>query len=141
MGSSSSETTPKSNSSASQCRGASASYAAVGSHSGVGSRLSGIESMEEVGRGEEEGEEEEEEEESPKELELEEEEMAMAGEGLGFCAIGFGRKKEFSVKKSRFRVKLNSEKMGDGSAVSRSTRSQLQRRCVFLGGYSVFNEH
>src|SRR6185312_15753138 len=132
--------TPKSNSSASQCRGASASYAAIGSHSGAGSRLSRIESMEEAERGEEEGEEEEEEE-SPKELEPEEEEMAMTGEGLGFCAIGFGRKKEFAVKKSRFGVKLNSEKMGDGSAVSRSTRSQLQRHCVFLGGYSVFNEH
>ena len=82
MGSSSSEATPKSNSSASQCRGASASCTAVGSHSGVGSRLSGMESMEEAGRGEEEGEEEEEE--SPKELESEEEEMAMAVEGLGF---------------------------------------------------------
>ena len=51
LGSSSSETIPKSNSSASQCRGASTSYAAVGSHSGVGSRLSGMESMEEAGRG------------------------------------------------------------------------------------------
>ena len=87
MGSSSSETVPKSNSSASQCRGASASYTAVGSHSGVGSRLSGMESTEEAGRGEEEGEEEEEEEESPKELEPEEEEMAMAGEGLGLSAL------------------------------------------------------
>ena len=96
--------------------------------------------MEEAEREEEEGGEEEEEE-SPKELEPEEEEMAMAGEGLVFCAIGFGRKKEFAVKKSRFWVKLNSEKMGDGSAVSRSTRNQLQRRCIFLGGYSVFNEH
>ena len=95
--------------------------------------------MEEAGRGEEEGEEEEEE--SPKELESEEEEMAMASEGLVFCAIGFGRKKEFAVKRSRFGVKLNSKKMGDGSAVSHSTRSQLQRRCVFLGGYSVINEH
>ena len=95
--------------------------------------------MEEAER-EEEEEGEEEEEESPKELEPEEEEMAMAGEGLGFCATGFGRK-EFAVKKSRFGVKLNSEKMGDGLAVSRSTRSQLQRRCVFLGGYSVINEH
>ena len=69
--------TPKSNSSASQCRGANASYAAVGSHSGVGSRLSGIESMEKAER-EEEEEGEEEEEESPKELEPEEEEIAMA---------------------------------------------------------------
>ena len=58
-----------------------------------------------------------------------------------FCATGFGRKKEFAVKKSRFRMRLNSEKMEDGSAVSRSTRNQLQRRCVFLGGCSVFNEH
>ena len=79
-----------------------------GCHSGVGSRLSGIESMEEAER-EEEGEEEEEEE-SPKELEPEEEEMAMAGEGLGFCATGFGRKKEFAVKKSRFGVRLNSKR-------------------------------
>ena len=96
--------------------------------------------MEEAER-EEEEEGEEEEEESPKELEPEEEEMAMAGEGLGFCATGFGRKKEFAVKKSRFGVRLNSEKMEDGSAVSHSTRSRLQRRCVFLGGCSVFNEH
>ena len=95
--------------------------------------------MEEAGRGEEEGEEEEEE--SPKELESEEEEIAIA-ERIGvFCATGFGRKKEFAVKKSRFGVRLNSEKMEDGSAVSRSTRSQLQRRCIFLGGCSVFNEH
>src|SRR6185503_15876557 len=47
-GSSSSEAVPKSNSSASQCRGASALYAVVGSYSGVGSRLSGIESREEA---------------------------------------------------------------------------------------------
>ena len=81
-----------------------------------------------------------EEEESPKELESEEEEIAIAG-GLGFSALlGFGRK-EFAVKKSRFGVRLNSEKMEDGSAVSHSTRSQLQRRCVFLGGCSVFNEY
>ena len=97
--------------------------------------------MEEAEREEEEGDGEEEEEESPKELEPEEEEMAMAGEGLGFCATGFGRKKEFAVKKSRFGVRLNSEKMEDGSAVSHSTRSQLQRRCVFLGGCNVVNEH
>src|SRR6185436_3817175 len=105
LGSSSSETTPKSNSFVSQCRGASASYAAVGSHSGVGSRLSGMESMEEAGRGEEEGEEEEEE--SLKELESEEEEIAIAG-GLGFSALlGFRWKKEFAVKKRRFGVRLN----------------------------------
>ena len=94
--------------------------------------------MEEAEREEEEGGEEEVEEESPKELEPEEEEMAMAGEGLGFCAIGFGKKKEFAVKKSRFGVRLNSEKMEDGSAVSRFTRSQLQKHCVFLGDCSVF---
>ena len=89
--------------------------------------------MEEAGRGEEEGEEEEGE--SPKELESEEEEIAMAGRGVGFSALlGFGRKKEFAVKKSRFGVRLNSERMEDGSAVSHSTRSQLQRRCVSLGG-------
>ena len=82
----SSETNPKSNSSVSQCRGASASYAAVGSHSGVGSRLSEIGSMEEAER-EEEEEGEEEEEESLKELEPEEEEIAMAGGGLGFSAL------------------------------------------------------
>ena len=93
--------------------------------------------MEEAERGEEE-----EEEESPKELEPEEEEDAMAGRGVVFSAlVGFGRKKEFAVKKNRFGVRLNSEKMEDGSAVSHSTRSQLQRRCVFLRGYSVFNEH
>ena len=69
--------------------------------------------MEEAERGEEE-----EEEESPKELEPEEEEIAMAGGGMGFFALlGFGRKKEFAVKKSRFGVRLNSEKMGVGSAV------------------------
>ena len=96
--------------------------------------------MEEAER-EEEEEGEEEEEESPKELEPEEEEMAMNGEGLSFCATSFGRKKEFAVKKSRFGVRLNSEKMEDGSAVSRSMRRQLQKYCVFLGGCSVFNEH
>ena len=74
--------------------------------------------MEEAER-EEEEEGEEEEEESPKELEPEEEEIAIAGAGgLGFfCATGFGRKKEFAVKKSRFGVRLNSENMEDESAV------------------------
>ena len=91
---------------------------------------------------EEEEEGEEEEEESPKELEPEKEEIAMAGRGVGFSALfGFGRKKEFAVKKSRFGVRLNSEKMEDGLAISCSSRSQLQRRCVFLGSCSVFNEH
>ena len=75
---SSSETTPKSNSSASQCRGASASCAAVGSYSGVGSRLSGKESREETEELEEEGEEGE-----LMKLEPEEEEIAMAAVGLG----------------------------------------------------------
>ena len=94
-------------------------------------------SIEEAERGEEE-----EEEESPKELEPEEEEIAMAGGGMGFSALlGFGRKKEFAVKKSRFGVRLNSKKMEDGLTVSHSTRSQLQRCCIFLGGCSVFNEH
>ena len=89
-----------------------------------------------------EREEEEEEEESPKELEPEEEEMAMAGEGLDFSVLlALGRRWSFAVKKSRCRGRLNSKKIEDGSAVSHSTRSQLQRRCVFLGGYSVFNEH
>ena len=67
--------------------------------------------MEETEREEEEGEEEEEE--SPKELELEEEEIAMAtgAGGLGFSALlGFRRKNEFAVKKSRFGVRLNSER-------------------------------
>ena len=97
--------------------------------------------MEEAKR-EEEEEGEDEEEESPKELESEEEEIAMAGRGVWFSALfGFGRKKEFAVKRSRFGVRLNSEKMEDGSAVLYSTRIQLQRRCVFLGGCSVFNEH
>ena len=60
--------------------------------------------------GEEEGEEEEEV--SPKEFKPEEEEIAMADGGVGFSALlGFGRKKEFAVKKSRFGVRLNSEKM------------------------------
>ena len=99
------------------------------------------ESMEEAGRGEEEGEEEEEE--SLKELESEEEEIAITGAGgLGFSALlALGERRSFAVKKSRFGVRLNSEKMEDGSAVSHSTRSQLQRHCIFLGGCSVFNEH
>ena len=97
--------------------------------------------MEEAGRGEEEGEEEEEE--SPKELESEEEEIAITGAGgLGFSALlDLGGRMSFAVKKSRFGVRLNSEKMEDGSVVSHSTSSQLQRRCVFLGGCCVFNEH
>ena len=67
--------------------------------------------MVEAEREEEEGGEEEEEE-SPKELEPEEEEIAMAGRRMGFSALlGFGRKKEFAVEKSRFGVRLNSEKM------------------------------
>ena len=66
---------------------------------------------------EEEEEGEGEEEESPKELEPEEEEMAMAGEGLVFALLAFGRKKEFAVKKSRFGMRINREKMEDGSTV------------------------
>ena len=96
--------------------------------------------MEEAER-EEEEEGEEEEEESLKELELEEEEIAIAG-GLGFSTLlAMGGRRSFAVKKSRFGVRLNSERMEDGSAVSHSMRNQLQRRCVFLGGCSVFNEH
>ena len=77
------------------------------------------------------------------ELEPEEEEIAIASAGgLGFfCATGFRRKKEFCREEEPIRGELNSEKMEGGSAVSHSTRSQLQRRCVFLGGCSVFNEH
>ena len=92
--------------------------------------------MEEAERGEEE-----EEEESPKELEPEEEEIAMAGRGVGFSALLALGGRSFAVKKSQFGVRLNSENMEDGSAVSRSTTSQLQKRCVFLGGCSSFNEH
>ena len=62
--------------------------------------------MEEAEREEEEGGEEEEEEESPKELEPEEEEMAMTGEGLGFCAIGFERKKEFCHEEEPIRGEI-----------------------------------
>ena len=41
----------------------------------------------------------------------EEEEIAMAGRGVGFSVLfGFGRKKEFAVKKSRFGVGLNSKR-------------------------------
>ena len=101
-----------------------------------------MESTEEAGRGEEEGEEEEEEEEeSPKELESEEEAISItgAGEGLGFSVLlGFGKKKDFCCGEEPIRVRLNSDKMEDGSVVSRSTRSQLQRRCIFLGGCCVF---
>jgi len=74
---------------------------------------------------EEEEEGEEEEEESPKELEPEEEEIAIAG-GLGLSALlALGGRRSFVVKKSQFGVRLNNEKMEDGSAVSYSTRSQL----------------
>ena len=88
-----------------------------------------------------EREEEEEEEESPKELEPEEEEIAMAtGDGgLGFflCYLAL-EEDEFAMKKSHFGVRLNSKRVEDGSAVSHSTRSQLQRRCIFLGCCTVF---
>src|SRR6185436_2644578 len=45
---------------------------------------------------------------------------------------------EFAVKKSRFGVRLNNERWKTDRQFSRSTRSQLQRRCVFLGGCHVF---
>ena len=69
--------------------------------------------------------------------------MAMAAGGLGWFSVllALGRRWSFAVKKSRCRGRLNSEKVEDGSAVSHSTRSQLQRRCVFLGGCNVVNEH
>ena len=94
--------------------------------------------MEEAEREEEEGEEKEEE--SPKELEPEEEEIAMAAGYLrwGFLCYLALEEEEFAVKKSRFGVRLNSKRMEDGSAVSHSTRSQLQKHCVFLGGCSSF---
>ena len=70
--------------------------------------------MEEVEREEEEELGEEEEEESPKELDPEEEEIAMAGRGVGFSALlALGGRRSFAVKKSRFGVRLNSEKMED----------------------------
>ena len=75
-------------------------------------------------------------------MEPEEEEIVMAGRGVGFSVLlALGGRRNFAVQKSRFGVRLNSEKMEDGLAVSHSTRSQLQRRCVFLGGCSVFNEY
>ena len=75
--------------------------------------------MEEAEREEEEeGGEEEEEEESPKELEPEEEEIAIAGgKGLGFLRYWFWKKKEFCCGEEPIRVRLNSEKVEDGSAV------------------------
>ena len=79
-----------------------------------------------------------EEEESPKELESEEEEIAIAGGELGFLRYWLWEEEGVCCGEEPIRVRLNSEKMEDGSAVSRSTRSQLQRRCVFLGGCSVF---
>ena len=72
-------------------------YATVGSYSGVGSRLSGIESMEEAERFEEEGEEGGEEE-WLMELEPEEEEIAMATEGWGFLRYWLWEEDEFAVK-------------------------------------------
>ena len=97
--------------------------------------------MEEAEREEEEGGEEEEEEESPKELEPEEEEIAIAGAGgLGFLRYWFWEEEGVCCGEEPIRVRLNSEKIEDGSAVSHFTRSQLQRCCVFLGGCSSFIE-
>ena len=97
--------------------------------------------MEEADREEEEEGEEEEEEESPNELEPEEEEMAMAAGGLGwFLRYWLWEEEGVCCGEEPIRVRLNSKKMGDGSTVSHSTRSKLQRRCVFLGGYSVIRE-
>ena len=62
----------------------------------------------------------------------------MATEGLEFSALfGFG-KKIVCGERIRFGVRLNSKKVEDGSAFSHSTRSQLQRRCVFHGGCCAF---
>ena len=75
-------------------------------------------------------------------MEPEEEEITIAGAGgLGFLRYWFWEEEGVCCGEEPIRVRLNSEKMEDGSAVSRSTRSQLQRRCVFLGGCSMFNEH
>ena len=72
------------------------------------------------------------------EVEPEEEEIAMTTEGLGFSALfGFG-KKIVCGERVQFRVRLNKEKTEDESALSHSTRSQLQRRCVFHGGCGAF---
>ena len=75
--------------------------------------------MEEAEREEEEEEgEEEEEEESPKELEPEEEEMAMAVGGLGwFLCYWLWEEDGVFCGEEPIRVRLNSEKMEDGSAV------------------------
>src|SRR6185503_20033636 len=61
--------------------------------------------------------------------------------GVVSVLLALGRRWTFAVKKSRCRGRLNSEKVEDGSAVSHSTRSQLQRRCVFFGSCRVVNEH
>jgi len=58
--------------------------------------------------------------------------------GVVSVLLALVRRRRFVVKKNRCRGRLNSEKIQDGSAVSHSTRSQLQRHCVFLGGCSVF---
>ena len=76
-----------------------------------------MESTEEAGRGEEEGEEEEEEE-SPNELEPEEEEMAMATEDWGgFLRYWLWEEEGVCCGEEPIRVRLNSEKVEDGSAV------------------------
>ena len=62
----------------------------------------------------------------------------LADDGGGVSALLALEEDVFAVKKSRFGVRLNSERVEDGLAVSRSTKSQLQRCCVFLGGCSVF---
>ena len=73
--------------------------------------------MEEAEREEEEGGDEEEEEESPKELEPEEEEMAMAGEGLDFLRYWLWEEEGVCCGEEPIRVRLNSEKVEDGSTV------------------------
>ena len=97
--------------------------------------------MEEAER-EEEEEAEEEEEESPKELEPEEEEIAITGAGgLGFLRYWLWEEEGVCCGEEPIRVRLNSERWKTDRQFSRSTRSQLQRRCIFLGGCNVVNEH
>ena len=62
--------------------------------------------------------------------------MATGGLGALRCLAVGGRR--VCGERSRFGLRLNSQRLEDGSALSHSTRSQLQRRCVFRGGCSAF---
>ena len=92
--------------------------------------------MEEAERGEEEGEEEEEE--SPKELESEEEEIAIVARGLGWFLYYWLWEEGVCCGEEPIRVRLNSERWKTDRQFSRSTRSHLQRCCIFFGGCRVF---